>query len=119
MYEMKFWFEHGGGCLWSKNEKARIKYGYPIDNELLPISQGILKALDALEKEYRTILDWDEPQNPLLWSLEEKQDFIQKATAVCFKLQEELGAEYEIENDIISCVYLYENTSVLQNTLKA
>ena len=23
MYKLSFWFEHGGECLWSKNEKAR------------------------------------------------------------------------------------------------
>ena len=29
-YVIRYWFEHGGCCLWSKNEEARIKFNYNI-----------------------------------------------------------------------------------------
>ncbi len=38
-YILKYWFEHGGTCLWSVNDNARKKFNYPVDNEMLPISK--------------------------------------------------------------------------------
>ena len=61
--------------------------------------------MNALEDEYTTILDWDYPPNPLLWSEEQKYDFLNRATAVYEKLKTELGPEYEIENDVAQCMY--------------
>ena len=105
MYELRFWFEHGGTCLWSKNDLARKKHGYAVDFYALPISRRLMAELEALENEYRTILDWSAPQNPLLWDTEKKQDFVDRATAVCNKLKAELHDDYLIENEVVSCVY--------------
>lgn len=36
-YIIRFWFEHGGICLWSVNENAKDKYNYAIENSNLTI----------------------------------------------------------------------------------
>ena len=50
-YELTFWFEHGGTCIWGKNDSAKEKYGYAIVNERLPISKELIDELNNLEKE--------------------------------------------------------------------
>ena len=105
MYELRFWFEHGGTCLWSKNDAAREKYGYAIDFHNLPISCQLMNELETLESEYATILDWTAPQNPLLWDNAKKQDFVDRATIACNKLGAELQNDYVIQNEAVSCVY--------------
>jgi hypothetical protein len=47
-YILKYWFEHGGTCLWSVNDHARNIFNYPIDNEKLPISKALVDELYAL-----------------------------------------------------------------------
>jgi hypothetical protein len=49
-YILKYWFEHGGTCLWSVNDNARKKFNYPVDNEMLPISKDLIMELNDLEK---------------------------------------------------------------------
>ena len=108
MYEFRFWFEHGGTCLWSKNDAVRVKYGYAVDSRALPISRQLMNELAALEVEYSSILDWAAPQNPLLWDEEKKHDFVRRATSVCDTLVAELEGDYLIRNDVVACVYFDE-----------
>lgn len=102
-YIIRFWFEHGGICLWSANTTAHDKYGYPIENKKLPISSELIDKLNNLEAEYHTYLDWDYPPNPSSWSKEHKEDFIKRATNVYDILCNELGYEYEVINDVRNC----------------
>lgn len=102
-YIVRFWFEHGGICLWSVNKKAHAKYDYAIENNELPISLELVKKLNELEDEYHSYLDWDYPPNPSPWTQEHKQDFINRATDVYNVLCEELGNEYKVINDVHNC----------------
>lgn len=102
-YVIRFWFEHGGICLWSVNEKARDRYDCAIETSELPISLELVARLDELEDEYHSYLDWDYPPNPSPWTEEHKQDFVKRATEVYEILCRELGNEYEIINDVSSC----------------
>lgn len=102
-YVIRFWFEHGGICLWSVNQKARDRYGYPIETSELPISLELVARLEELEDEYHSYLDWDYPSNPSPWTEEHKQDFVKRATEAYEILCRELGDEYEIINDVGSC----------------
>ena len=52
MYEMKFWFEHGGGCLWSGNDETRNAFGYKVSYDTLPVSDTLKDTLTALEERY-------------------------------------------------------------------
>ena len=104
IYRLRFWFEHGGFCIWGMNYEAKEKYGYAINNDRLPISSGLVHELNSLENEYGTYLDWDCPSNPSLWSNEHKADFINRATIIYEKLKDELGAEFLIDNELEVCV---------------
>lgn len=104
-YVIKFWFEHGGICLWAKNDAAEDRYGYAIKSDTLPISNDLVNALDKLEDEYATCLNWAEPNNPSLWSNEQKIKFRNDANTLYKRLCDELGEEYEIINDIDGCIY--------------
>ncbi|MCL2399815.1 MAG: hypothetical protein FWC91_08755 [Defluviitaleaceae bacterium] len=99
-YQLKFWFEHGGGCCWSINDKAKKKYGYAIKNDTLPISNLTIESLNELEKEFSTYLNWDDPIKPSPWTTEQKNSFIKKATILCQRLQNELGKEFDVLNEV-------------------
>lgn len=103
-YSLRFWFEHGGTCIWAKNEAAKQKYGYAITNSSLPISKILIEQLNALEDEYHSYLDWEEPRNPSPWSQKQKDDFIKRANNVFKQLCFELGRDYDVINDVKSSV---------------
>ncbi|MFT8889618.1 MAG: hypothetical protein ABF904_12480 [Ethanoligenens sp.] len=102
--EKNNWFEHGGTCLWSVNGPAKIKYNYPIKNEDPPISKALVDELYNLESEYHGYLDWNYPPNPSPWTSEKKDDFKNRANRVYCKLISKLGNDFEIINEIESCV---------------
>ena len=104
-YKIKFWFEHGGVCLWGDNDKTEEKYGLVIEPQDLPISDYLKNQLEDLMDEYGTYLDWDAPQNPSPWSIEHKQDFVNRATEVYKKLKDELSEDFEIINEAHNSVY--------------
>ena len=103
-YQLRFWFEHGGICIWGMNDKAKADYGYPIRNDMLPISVGLINELNSLENEYGTYLNWDSPSEPSLWTEEHKIDFLKRSTTVCEKLKNELGSDFQIENKVNQCI---------------
>lgn len=103
-YKLKYWFEHGGTCVWGANNEAKEQYGYNIENNLLPISELLVMELGLLEEEYGSYLDWSDPRNPSPWTAEHKRDFVKRATKAYEKLCAELGTDYTIENGVGSCV---------------
>lgn len=103
-YILRYWFEHGGTCLWAVNDNAKNKFNYPIDNDKLPISKDLTEELYTLEEEYHGYLHWDYPPNPSPWTLEQKHDFKNCANMSYFKLLSELGSDFEVINDIDKCV---------------
>ena len=103
-YQLSFWFEHGGFCIWGKNDEAKEKYGYAIENHALPISEDLTKEINDLENEYATYLDWDCPQDPSPWTKEHKQDFLNKANIVYKRLKSELDSDFEIVNEVSRCI---------------
>lgn len=103
-YILKYWFEHGGTCLWSVNAHAKKTFNYAISNEKLPISKKLADELYALETEYHGYLDWDYPPNPSPWTSNQKSDFKNRANETCLKLVSELGTDFEIINKIDRCV---------------
>ena len=99
-YQLRFFFEHGGICIWGMNSEAQEKYGYAIENDALPISENLKNELADLETEYATYLNWSFPSEPSPWTKEHKTDFEGRANAICEKLKDELGADFEIKNEV-------------------
>lgn len=97
-YELKFMFDWGSGiCVWSNNEAANRKYGYAVESESLPVSKELAEELNFLASKHDEALDWSCPQNDLLWSVEEKAEFITAAEKVYNRLCGELGSDYHVE----------------------
>lgn len=103
-YVLRYWFEHGGTCLWSNNDDAKNMFGYAINNEKLPISKALIEELYTLEEEYHSYLDWDYPPNPSPWTSEQKLDFKNRAYLVYLELLSELGNDFEVINELDRCV---------------
>lgn len=104
-YELRFWFEHGGVCLWAENEIARNKFGYAINNENLPISRELKNELNTLEVRYHGCLDWSCPSNPSPWSHEQWECFRVDAKNVYDRMKNELGNAYHVIDEIDRCIY--------------
>ena len=104
-YKLKYWFEHGGGCLWSENEVTKARFGYPVAIEKLPLTSETVKRLYQLEEEYSSYLNWDDPASPSLWTKEQKSDFLCRAQKIQMDLVKELGDDYEIMSEVSSCVH--------------
>jgi len=109
-YKLKYWFEHGGGCLWSKNEEASAKYGYPVVLERLPISEKLIGELYQLEKEYGSYLNWSDPASPSPWTEEHKRDFLSRAQKVHVALVAELGEDFDVISSVERSVGLHNPT---------
>lgn len=45
-YILRYWFEHGGICLWSVNDNAKKKFNYSVDHDKLPISKDLIQELN-------------------------------------------------------------------------
>ncbi len=99
-YELRFWFEFGGVCLWGMNEAAKNKFGYAIGPESLPISKALIDKLDQMQDEYATFIDWDDPAKPTEWTQDHMRDFLRRADEIYEKIKIELGPEYEVTNEV-------------------
>ena len=102
MYRMKFWFEHGGGCLWSVNDAAKARYGYKVNIQTLPIDDSLKHDMVSLELRFRTYLDWDDPTAGCQWTAMEKEVFQRDARTVYERLCAQLGGTYCVENALES-----------------
>ena len=91
-------FDWGSGiCLWSVNDAARERYDYPIDHSELPLSDELKKELDSLIKKHDEALDWNYPPDPLLWTQQEQDAFIERAKQAYHRIVKELGEDYAVE----------------------
>ncbi len=100
VYTFRYWFEHGGGCLWGADEHTKERFGYKADYTRLPLSDALTEQLRALEKEYATYLNWDDPAAPSPWSDDQKQAFLEKANGAYAALCRELGDDVVIKNEV-------------------
>lgn len=103
-YILRYWFEHGGTCLWSDNDEAKNKFDYAINNEQLPITKTLIEELCVLEEEYHSYLDWDYPPNPSPWTSEQKLEFKKRAYLAYLKLVSELDNDFEVICEFDRCV---------------
>lgn len=79
-YVLKYMFDWcSGTCLWSVNKEAEEKFGYLIDLDEIPLSRNLRNELEYLIDKHDEALDWNCPSNPLLWSEQEQNDFIERA----------------------------------------
>jgi hypothetical protein len=99
VYRLKYMFDAGSGiCLWAANDAAHGRFGYPVDADGLPLSEGLSARVRRLLEWYDRGLDWDDPGGPSPWDAAEEARFGAEARAVLAALRAELGPEFEIED---------------------
>lgn len=96
-YEVRYFFDYGSEtCLWSNNEKTKLKYGNHINIEELNISEQLKKCVNELIKEYDNSIDWNTGNTKDDF---DANSFNDKAWNVYSKLCEEL-VEFNIVNEL-------------------
>jgi len=104
-YKLRFFFDCGSGiCVWAENEIAQKKYGYPVANDMLPISKALANELDSLVIEYDDSIDWEYPPNPSPWTEEQIIDFSNRVNVAYIELCKELGPNYEVKKEFDDCI---------------
>jgi hypothetical protein len=99
-YELRYFFDYGSGiCLWSLNEEANKKFGYPVELEGLGLPSDVKNlALDLLRRFDRS-LDWDDPASPSVWSIDDRDRFNIDSQKLLQQLREHLGEDFRIKDE--------------------
>lgn len=96
-YRLQYFFDPGSGvCLWSDNDLARGKFGYPVDLGDLPVTSTVKTRAEELIARFDTSIEWTNPSGPSPWSDMERELFEVEAAGLLRSFQECLGAEFEI-----------------------
>jgi hypothetical protein len=99
IYKLRFSFDPDSGiCLWSENELARDRFGYPVELDSLEIAPSVKRLAEELIARFDTSLDWSDPAGPSQWSGVEREHFWADAADLLRSLQECLGAGFEIRD---------------------
>jgi len=89
-------FEWFGGCLWSGNDAARIRFDVGAIEDKLPLSQETKQRLDELSTLHQQALNQEYPPEPGPWTSEDYQRFETEALSILRIVQIELGPEFEV-----------------------
>lgn len=87
---------NSGTCVWSINDKANDRYGYPVRIDDLPISQELKDNLETVIEKHDEALNWSDPAGDLLWNQEQIEQFKQVAVNLYNRLCNELDTDYKI-----------------------
>jgi len=98
-YSIRFFFDYGGFCLWSGNEKTTAKFGSPIHPEKLPLSPETIRRVRELCDWFDRSLNWDYPPDPGPWRQEECDRFNRAAKQLFATIRTELGEAFEMHNE--------------------
>lgn len=100
-YRLRYFFDPGSGvCLWSDNDMAREKFGYPVELGDPRVTSTVKTRAEDLIARFDTSIEWTNPSGPSLWSDMEHERFQVEAAGFLRSLQECLGAEFEIRDCI-------------------
>jgi hypothetical protein len=100
-YRIRYWFEWGGFCLWSDNSKADNEFGSAIYPDDLPLSAATVARIEELATWHDQALNWNSPAYPGPWRQAECDRFNQAALELYEIIKAELGADFELVNDLI------------------
>jgi hypothetical protein len=94
----------GGTCLWAVDEPTRIRLGYAVAAESLPISAELKERIAGLIQRYEEMAadepeQPDQPFGPHLFGYEAAAKAFPEIPGVAEALQRELGPEFEISHD--------------------
>ncbi len=99
MYVLRFFFEWGGDCLWSANDAARERFGYPVNLSDLPIPEDLRVELLRAEECFQTSYDENDPAGSSPWTKKELSDFNRLKDDLLARLRIALGPTFEIRDE--------------------
>jgi hypothetical protein len=100
-YRLRFFFDMGSGiCLWSGNEAARQRYGYPVEPQALPLPENAIREMEKVIAWYDHWMDWgNAPQPDPSW---DEAAFTAAARQLLDKIRRALGPDYEVIDEEFS-----------------
>lgn len=99
-YRLRYFFDPGADiCLWSSNDAANQEFGYAVDARTLPLPENTWRRVTYINAWWDTGIDWNYPPDPSPWDDEERQRFNAEARKLLALLREQLGPEFEIEDE--------------------
>lgn len=99
-YELRYFFEYGSGiCLWSSNEAARIRFGYPVELDDLNLPPSVKDLAFELMQRFDVSLDWDNPSEPSVWARQDRDRFAAESQTLLQRLSEHLGEDFRIKDE--------------------
>lgn len=100
IYELRYSFDYGSGvCLWSSNEEANKRFGYPVELENLGLPSDVENLAIDLLRRFDMSLNWDDPLGPPVWSIEDRDRFDTDSQTLLQQLCEHLGKEFRIKDE--------------------
>jgi hypothetical protein len=97
---LRFFFEWGGGCLWSGNAAAYADFKYgpydALDPCPLPLSAAILEKCRMVGHWHDAALNQDYPPDPGPWRQPECDRFNAAVCELLAEIRQELGTAFEV-----------------------
>jgi hypothetical protein len=102
-YRLRYLFDFGSGvCLWSDNDAARDRFGYPVDLKALPLSETVRRRAFFVLAWFDTFMDWDNAPAPSRWQPLEVEPFKVAAQELLGLLRDQLGLDFEIIDESVT-----------------
>jgi hypothetical protein len=98
-YSLRYVFEWGGPCLWASNDAARDRFGYGVNVDDLPLSNGTTDLVAKLIAWHGQALNHDYPPDPSPWRQDECDRFNIASKQLLQTIRAELGNEYDIADE--------------------
>ena len=100
IYELRYFFDYGSGiCLWSSNEEANEKFGYPVELEGLDLPSNVKNLASDLLHRFDSSLNRDDPAGPSAWSIKDRERFDIDSQKLLQQLREHLGEDFRIKDE--------------------
>ncbi len=104
---LRFFFDAGSGVsLWAHDAKAKARFGYPVESEMLDVSEELRGEIEQLVTDYDDTFPWNDPGSGAsvepsreIFGYEENPPFVTRVRALLSKLRAALGPGFEIESD--------------------
>jgi hypothetical protein len=100
VYRLRYFFDLGSGiCLWSANDAARERFGYPVELRDLPLPETIRRRSYFVLAWYDTFMDWEQSPEPSRWWPREEAAFNAAAQELLVLFREHLGPAFEVMDE--------------------